>query len=66
MWRPCDLVPLGPEAMIAWLENHRAIGQLVEKIAHLAGEAHTLAELIASFDGRLRVALGGMKAEGRS
>ena len=66
LWRPCGFAPLEPEAMAVWLDSHRALCQLVERVSHLTGEIQTMTEHIASYEGRLRAALDGKEGDGLS
>jgi hypothetical protein len=64
LWRPCGFAPLEPEAMSGWLENHRSLCALVARISHLAGEARSMADHIASSERRLREGLGREAGDG--
>ena len=63
LWQQCGFAPLEPEAMVPWLDNHRALCQLVEKTTHLAGEARALAEQIARYESRLCEAASTVRKE---
>ncbi len=58
LWEPCGFVPLTPEAMRGWLEQHATVCVTISECGDRAAELTPLQERIQTFEQRLRAAYG--------
>jgi uncharacterized protein YhaN len=65
LWQPCGFEPLAPDAMLAWLNDHEAACATVAQRDELIDEQSAIAERLASFEKRLRLATGLARDEVR-
>ena len=57
-WQPCGFIPLAPDVMLRWLDDHAALRQSVEQHEQLAIEVDSLKASLAAFETQLRTVSG--------
>lgn len=62
-WQPCGFVPLEPDAMAVWCDNHRTLAQLTQQRDQFADDTKVVAERVANYEERLRDALSLAEGE---
>jgi uncharacterized protein YhaN len=55
-WKPCGFEPLAPDAMRAWVTDHEAVCNTVDKREEILAESELLRQQGAIFEARLRAA----------
>lgn len=55
-WQACGFVPLAPDAMRSWVNDHETVCETVAKRSEIALESDQLRQQIQAFEARLRAA----------